>query len=360
MADRIETYRSKPISLSAALLRDRSNTIRLLLCDLDEYVRKNPGPEFAEARDPAWTDYRKIIRRLKEAGRSLEKALFRPDNPPSQELAIALKELPPKAELNIYCSDQDVSLPFGFIFSGSNTYTHVNGQPSLNDFDDFWVNRFKITVSVEGGGCDSSNLNTDATHFRALYALHKSELVAAVPYLGNSRERLKKLLKIEARDHYNWESAGRAWQKIRDKNNVVFVFAHSDGNWLELDDDHIDCLSFYDLLSKNNTCYSTLLILNCCLSASGSEGASLLSVVARRGFCGLIGTEAEILNLYALACGTHLLWELCAGGKTLGQAFDNMQNEARLFPLNLFYTCYANRDFRLNTPISQLVEKVAA
>ena len=103
-----------------------------------------------------------------------------------------------------------------------------------------------------------------------------------------------------------------------------------------------------------------LLVLNCCLSATGGEGRSLLSAIAQPGFCGLIGTEAEILNSYALRCGTRLMWELCANGLTLGEAFDRMQRAEDLFPLNLFYTCYAERDFRLKGPIGELQEQLEA
>jgi len=37
-----------------------------------------------------------------------------------------------------------------------------------------------------------------------------------------------------------------------------------------------------------------------------------------------------------------------------------MQNAEDLFPLNLFYTCYAQRDFQLVRPIDQLHEQLEA
>jgi hypothetical protein len=98
-----------------------------------------------------------------------------------------------------------------------------------------------------------------------------------------------------------------------------------------------------------------LLILNCCLSVTGGDGGSLLSAAARKGFfCGLVGTEAEILNTYALRCGTRLMWELCFKARPLGEALDAMQKAEDLFPLNLLYTCYAQRDFQLLKPIEPI------
>jgi hypothetical protein len=70
-----------------------------------------------------------------------------------------------------------------------------------------------------------------------------------------------------------------------------------------------------------------------------------------------VGTEAEILNSYALRCGTRLMWELCFNGLPLGKAIDAMQSAADLFPLNLLYTCYAQRDFQLLKPMEPIEQR---
>jgi hypothetical protein len=178
----------------------------------------------------------------------------------------------------------------------------------------------------------------------------------ALPYLGSDSGRLKRLTLLPVNDHYDWASARRACASICETNNIVFVLAHSDGDWLELaDNEKIDCQGFARMLHTGRTESSAvLLVLNCCLSATGNEGRSLLSAVAQPGFCGLIGTEAEILNSFALRCGTRLMWDLCFNGLTLGKAFNEMQRPEDLFPLNLLYTCYADRSFRLQRPLDQL------
>jgi hypothetical protein len=45
------------------------------------------------------------------------------------------------------------------------------------------------------------------------------------------------------------------------------------------------------------------------------------------------------------------MWALCFEGLDLGAAFERMQRAEDLFPLNLFYTCYAGRHFRLERPL---------
>jgi hypothetical protein len=48
------------------------------------------------------------------------------------------------------------------------------------------------------------------------------------------------------------------------------------------------------------------------------------------------------------------MWGLCAAGLSLGKAFDRMQRDEDLFPLNLLYACYADRRFRLTRPFEGL------
>jgi len=208
---------------------------------------------------------------------------------------------------------------------------------------------------IDGSGCDPEELIVDPASFRSLYALHRGELEAVYDYIGDDRKKLALLTNIEFRASYDWRSAERACNEMASWNSVIFVFAHSDGDHLELDGSRIASNQFRDMLHRCHRPERTmLLILNCCLSVAGEENCSLLKAVAERGFCGLIGTEAEILNTHAIRCGTRLMWGMCAEGLTLGTAFDRMQSDAELFPLNLLYTCYAERDFRLQKPLEML------
>ena len=289
---------SKPLRLKSEQLRVRSADVRGALNALNSYVRTNQ--KFEEEKDPGWRRYADVLRTLREKGEALHNALLIEDDPRSQEFMRAIEELPQGAELRVVCSDDEVSLPLGFVFEGE--VDAPVGKPSRSDFAGFWLDRLKITMLVEGGGAGPERRSVDPLSLKTLYALHRTELENAVPYLGGDAVKLKQLTLLPVKDHYNWNSAKR----------------------------------------------------NCCLSVSGGEGGSLLSAAARKGFCGLVGTEAEILNTYALRCGTRLMWDLCFKGRSLGEALDEMQSAEDLFPLNLLYTCYAQRDFELLRPVDPI------
>lgn len=349
-----EGRRSRPILLATSFMTDRGRKVRDELNALNDYVMET---RLIEENDRGWSRYQEILGHLKERGRYLFKAIFPFDDPRAQTLRTTLNALPVGTELKIHCSDDQVTLPLGFVYD-----EHMDAvdpatikQPSRKDLDGFWLNRFRITMVIDGDPCGSLVIDTDS--FRSLYALHETELADAAVYMGADRERLDLLLKtIDFRQGYfDWRDAERACEKVAGWNGVVFVFAHSNGDILELEKTSIDSRIFAEMLHHNrNEAHTALIVLNCCLSATGGDNCSLLGSVAQQGFCGLIGTEAKISNAHAIRCGTRIMWGLCAHGLALGEAFDRMQNDADLFPLNLFYTCYADRRFRLAAPFSHL------
>jgi len=346
---------SKPLRLDIDLLRKRSRAVREALSALNSYILTNQ--ELEEEKDPGWQGYAGVLRTLRQRGQALRSALLNEDDARSQELLRTIESLRKDAEIRVNCSDDEVSLPLGFVFEGE--VGAPVGKPSRADFAGFWLDRFKITMLVEGSGCGHERRSVDPQSLKTLYALHRSEVENALPYIGADIVKLKQLTSLPVRQYYSWDTAKRAYATIREADNIIFVFAHSDGDSLELADSSvIDCNTFSMMLHKDrDPRRPVLLILNCCLSVTGGDGGSLLSAAARKGFCGLVGTEAEILNTAALRCGTRLMWELCFNGRPLGEALDAMQSAEDLFPLNLLYTCYAQRDFQLLRPIDPIDQR---
>jgi hypothetical protein len=353
---------SKPFHVSQATLSEYSEKVRRLLNDLNAYLYENPRLD--EQRDPSWAKYAAILRDLKKRGRSLYFALFQSSNNAAraQELEMAIRALGRDGELNVHCSDNAVTLPLGFVCDPPRDEADDEDElpaitsPSRADFNECWINRFNITMLLDGTGCE---LCIDHETLRTVYALHTKAIEKAVEeltegHLDSELERFLALCALELGKRDNWNLVRKACTQLVDFNGVIFVLAHAeDGNLcLAEKDTGIDPLTFTDMLKHRlRGDRSKLLILNCCASTVGAEGNSLLSAVTDRGFCGLIGTEAEILNTGALRCGSRLLWEMYFNGKPLGAAFQTMQDAPDLFPFNLFYTCYAERGLQLDMPL---------
>jgi len=197
---------SKPLRLKSKQLRIRSGDVREALSALNSYVRTNE--KFEQENDPGWQRYAEILRALREKGEALRNALLIEDDPPSQELISVIEGLPQGAELRVICSDDEVSLPLGFVFEGE--IDAPVGKPSRADFAGFWLDRFKITMLVEGGGAGPERRSVDPLSLKTLYALHRTEVENAFPYLGSDATKLKQLTLLPVKDYYNWNAAKRA------------------------------------------------------------------------------------------------------------------------------------------------------
>ena len=107
---------SKPLRLKIALLRKKSRDVRDALTALNGYVCTNQKLE--EEKDPGWQRYAGVLKTLRQKGEALHAALLDEEDLRSQELLRVIKGLQPGAELRVNCSDDEVTLPLGFVFEG--------------------------------------------------------------------------------------------------------------------------------------------------------------------------------------------------------------------------------------------------
>lgn len=340
----------------------RSREVRRILKKLNDYLRTNQ--HLREEHDPAWERYASIVYELKECGCSLYRELFQypRSTTPAQDCEAALRDMTRDDELIVHCPDDAVTFPLGFVCdpliaeADDDGAPQANAAPSRADLDGCWINRFDITMLLNGADCE---LHIDRETLRTVFALHAAATEQAIEELSEAHledeiECFLKLIALEIGKRNQWNLVTKACAQLADFNGIVFVLAHTSRGDLHLADTNakVDCIRFAEILRQRlRKDRSKLLILNCCASAVGGEGNSLLGAVADRGFCGLIGTEAEILNTLALRCGLRLLCDMYFDGKSLGDAFRAMQDAPDLFPLNLFYTCYAQRGFQLDQPL---------
>jgi hypothetical protein len=66
------------------------------------------------------------------------------------------------------------------------------------------------------------------------------------------------------------------------------------------------------------------------------------------GFQGFVGSETDMWNEFALRYGAEFIHRLCYTERYLDDILEELRSE--LFPLSLFYTCFAQPHFRLSPP----------
>jgi hypothetical protein len=333
--------------VNGADLRDISDSLRATLTRLNNYVQGNPGPHFQPEDKTGYPTYYKLLSELRARGHDLHTILVGD----LEKFTTADRS----DELEVDFDTENDTIPIAFAHDGSPLNVNVSDNPSIEGFDGFWLRKFRkqslfLTNSTHAIGPAS------AETFRALYTTDPTEWETALSLQAADQAFLdtaKRVWGINVGCKKDWTAAREAWSEIACSDNILLFFGHSDGVYIEIGHESKASSTLRDWFHRPPSPGSTLLIVNACLSLRPHErgGTSILSLGARPGFAGMVGTEAEISNSYALKCITRLINDLCFNSYTLGDAFDLMRADEKLFPLNLFYSCYGDRSFQLSTPL---------
>jgi hypothetical protein len=291
---------------------------------------------------------------LAEAGAVLADQVFSPvDNDPGTAAQVKriITEATEPIELTV-STDGSVHIPWAFLYRKDPYELDTQGQPdatTIKDFSDFWLGIFKIYVRYSVTDlirCSRSKRDT----FRFLYALNKDLFNSALRVLPQDEQTTcSRLLSEEVGEVTTWAGCREKWRSIEGKNSIIYVFGHSDGDDIVLEGDtRITTAQFNFLFKKHEGASDTVCVLNGCRTGVGPLFDSFIKVTSGPGFHGFIGTEAEVANNFAASYGIELMKQICENGRSVGEAFESLQQEK--FPTSLFYTCYANPEFRVPRP----------
>jgi hypothetical protein len=327
-----------------------NDQIRISLAEINKYVQEHHGISAEE--DPGFQDYRSRVNKLRQHGRDLSNLLLGADDP--EHAALVQKVLSAKgANLTVFVDDENVTVPIGF--AHDDTPGKFSEPPQESDFNGFWLSKFS-NITTWLNTYSSTDIAVQSETLRALYAADKTmwdrAFEGAVVNWPKFIETLKRVCHIDVGCKHSWDEASQAWNEIVSFDNILLFFGHSDGTSITVCEEEKLSASLKTMFKKPKPPASTLLIANTCMSLAGNprKGTSIVSLSARAGFAGLVGTDAKISNDYALVCCSMIIDDLCHHEQSLGEAFDRMRHEPDLFPLNLFYSCYGDRSFRVKAP----------
>jgi hypothetical protein len=344
--------------VDAGMLQQAARNVRGQLQVIADATQPFTRPEFAI-----------LLKRLARLGRTLFKQLIGPPADQSDVLQYlsAQGSSQSRTDLNIILETEKLFVPWGFVFSGDLAAVPAEDKltMSLADMKGFWVSQFNISVTHGG---TASLPRQRKTSVRKLFALHEGMWPAAVKLLEKEDkdclEKLERLLDGNMAPVFDWESFIDTWDEVgSNHDSVLYVFGHSDGQRIELRERkkgegvdpkfEISATDFIQFKKDQPGNSVAIFLFNGCRTAAPGSGstdevpitANFLKPSRERGYFGFIGTETEVTNLFACRYGTEFLWRLHEEGKTVGAAFDELLQSGKLFPQNLLYSCYADRQF---------------
>ncbi|MDI7865292.1 hypothetical protein MRS76_25695 [Rhizobiaceae bacterium n13] len=324
-------------------VRQASESVRKVLDEISADIRREG------LKNPIL--HRQWLPKLADSGHVLATQIFSPidyGKGTAEKVREIIATAAEPMNLTVF-TDGSVHVPWAFLYRGDPLNFQIADLPDetqITDFSDFWLGLFKINVRY----CVTDRLHSrrpTRDTFRFLYALNKELFRDALTLLPEEEQGIcNRLLAEEVGEVTTWTDCREKWRSIQNNNSVIYIFGHSEGDDFVLEnEEHITAAAFNTLFRKADGVSDTVCVLNGCRTGVGPLFDSFLAATSGPGFHGFIGTEAQVANNCAASYGIAFMKRLCENGDSVGEAFESLQMEK--FPTSLFYTCYANPDFRV-------------
>ena len=289
-----------------------------------------------------------LLKDVARAGRELYDDLFMDEG----EAAVKAREWFEEQNQPIrltFVVDTYVHVPWGLIFDG-NPDDIPEGSTDMADYSDFWCIKYLVSCAYKNLDPTTVANIKRQREFRLLPIVHPDEFNASRLYV--SAEEAEVVEKILTRFNAISDIRGlvRAWTDALGVNKILFFYCHGNGTRLAISS--TESISSYELMkklrfpSRQRVKCAALTFLNGCSTAVGEDKKGFIEAMTREGFCGFIGTEADIPNVYALRFGVAFLHCMLETGWSVLDVVDTMRRAH--WPLSLLYQIYGSPSFRIH------------
>lgn len=249
--------------------------------------------------------------------------------------------------------EDTIHIPWGLIYDSKPVRRGAEGPaaPTPADYSDFWCIKY-----------DASALNKKITlpalqeaipddYFRILSVVNRSALMKAARLLPRvERLSLWKSVRWITREFefrepvFQKERLFDYWRSNRDKVSFLCFYGHANEKILSLGPgEDLPMNDFFTKLMRSDATPEKpgcVVFLNGCLTAVGRDNEGFLQVTGREGFCGFIGTETVIPDLFALRFGIEFVTTFLNKEQRIYEIMRALRE--KYWPLSLSYStcCY--------------------
>jgi hypothetical protein len=294
------------------------------------------------------------LKNLAEAGHALRNAIFQsvPGSPDEQEAFRTGKWLPclDNVEMHVRVA-RGIYIPWGLVYDGD--LSQVSGAPedvACEKFSGFWCLKYRLSILYNRIPPSIVVNPTATTEVQMLRLSHEQAWTKAFPQIPPEEQTLVKELFGKAPVICSTQEFLDFW--ARDKKNpetdLLYFFGHADGAALEFSKGDVLRLDkFPNVLQRypprqHPAC---LVFLNGCHTAIGDDkSGGFMQATAYGGYCGFIGTEAKIPDVFALRFANAFLTRLKYTGRKAVAIMGELRRD--FWPLSLAYNLSCHPDFR--------------
>ena len=184
----------------------------------------------------------------------------------------------------------------------------LSGDPEdvdITHYRDFWCLKYSVTSvysTVDPEGVDKpispESLRMHLVMNQAVFNRTKSYLALPPEF---SWKQIEERFGPPMYSQKDWL---KRWKEEAQNVAVLYFYSHADGKNIGLGTDSISANDLSLNLAEGSAGLPCLVFLNCCSTAVGHPHGGFLEATAGSRFCGFIGAEASLPEVYALRFGS--------------------------------------------------------
>ncbi|HMF57415.1 MAG TPA: hypothetical protein VK619_13815 [Pyrinomonadaceae bacterium] len=326
-----------PYSIEWGALKRRSEDVRQ---SLKRFVNKcmTDGPNRTG----------KELKQLAVEGKRLYELLFKRQRGPEEPKKVKewLEGLEPGYRI-IVTVDEQTYVPWGLVYDADpDKLSGEEEDVDINHYQNFWCFKYCLSTMYYKIGAKNVKSPKSIDSFKILSVTHDETITQVKACLTDEEKRLFDwwYKKDVAPPLKSSAELSAKWKKLADEIDLLYFYCHASGTDLALSDGdtiHRDIIK-YDLTRQASLSnkYDCLVFLNGCATAIGDPEGGFLEATSGDGFCGFIGTEAEVPDIFALRFGLAFLYNFFHEGMPVYSIMDKLRRDH--WPLSIIYStnCY--------------------
>ncbi len=242
--------------------------------------------------------------------------------------------------------DVSVFVPWGLVYP-ENVDTDVDPLK-------FWCIGRELSTLYKRILPDAAGSGHNISPLKVLHVVHEDvykEVRAAEPVLEHERQFLDWRQKNHGDPLSTVEGLKKRWRESKHEIGLLEFYCHASASSLALSDTELIQAAILPIMLAGRKHSPSgipdcLVVVNGCSTSVGGKSADFVSAISQEGFCGFVGTETEVPDIFALRFAIRLLDLLFNNQLTLGEAMCRLYQ--RHFPLSLVYGLYALPGFRIS------------
>ena len=335
---------SAAYKINANNLINRSAEVRICLQNLIAAAMKNR------------TEHRPLtlgleLKELAKAGSKLRNEIFTPLESEDQlEAEDANRWLGSLSDVVLHVTvDREIYIPWGLAFEGDPQ--KLSGDPediSIDKFSDFWCLKYQLSTLYNRIRDSVVRNPRTAGQAQIVKLTNQDAWARAIRQVSPLEQQLAAAM-FTANDICSSSDFENIWkiQKKSHETDLLYFFGHANGTALAFEKgDLLTMDDFPRILMRTPPTEqpACLVFLNGCHTAIGDRnGGGFLQATSYRGFCGFIGTEAEVPDVFALRFANAFLSQLLYTGSRAVDVMNNIRRD--YWPLSLAYNLSCHPDF---------------